>query len=319
MRSIGTPRSLIPSSPDAKLFWLETGEFRNLPLTRNWNSHKGDFGHALLVAGSLGKTGAAGLAAMGALRSGAGLVTVATPDSVLPVVAGYAPEMMTEPLASTDAGSISMRSLEYGRFDSILKGKNVLAIGPGLSTDPETQQFVRSVVSSCPLPIILDADGLNAFVSHPDELAKRKSSFLAITPHPGEMARLLGCTSAEVQSRRLSVATEAAARWNVYVILKGAGTILATPDGRAFINTSGTPALATGGTGDVLTGLLAGLTAQFGTSQWEKVLGLGIYLHGKAAEQLVAGHAHPHLLASDVAHAIPAAFDSLCREMSSDE
>src|SRR5262249_24432115 len=144
VRDIGTPRKLVDEDVQLKLHWLEPSEFRSLPFGRRLDAHKGDYGHALIVTGSRGKTGAAVLAASGALRVGAGLVTVATPDDVLPIVASGLPEMMTAPLLGTDAGSISLRNLDYGRFAGLLKGKNVLAVGPGLSTHQETQQFVRT-------------------------------------------------------------------------------------------------------------------------------------------------------------------------------
>jgi NAD(P)H-hydrate epimerase len=187
----------------------------------------------------------------------------------------------------------------------------VLAIGPGLSTHPETQQFVRTVAMRTSLPTVLDADGLNAFSAKPHQLSSRTGEFLAVTPHPGEMARLTGMSSAEVQSRRLETALEGAARWKCHVVLKGFHTILATPDGRAFVNTTGNAGMAKGGTGDVLTGLLAGLTAAFGTASWERVLGLGIYLHGCAGDLAAEQTGEVPLLASELSNAIPAAWKQL--------
>ncbi len=315
VRSIGTPPQLLKDNPQLKLHWLEPREFRSLPLRRRADAHKGDYGHALIVAGSRGKSGAAVLAARGALRVGAGLVTAATPNDVLPVVASGAPEMMTAPLVATEAGSIGIRNLDYGRFAELVRGKSVLALGPGVSTHPETQQFVRAVLADCPLPVVLDADGLNAFAGRADELSKRKSTTLALTPHPGEMARLLGCTTQEVQGQRLEAALRAAARWNAYVVLKGFHTILATPDGRAFINSTGNPGMATGGTGDVLTGMLAGLTGQFGTDHWERVLGLGVYLHGLAGDLAATRLGEAPMIASDLVAAIPQAFEQVRAEL----
>ncbi len=308
VRSIGTPPGLVEEVGDDKLRWLEPGEFRRIPLRRRWDAHKGDFGHALIVAGSRGKTGAAVLAGRAALRAGAGLVTVATPEDVLPTVAAGLPEMMTAPLGGTDSGSISLASLEYGRFAELIRGKNVLAMGPGLSTHQETQQFVRKIIADCALPSILDADGLNAFAGHAGELARRKASALVVTPHPGEMARLLECSIPEVQSDRLATARNAAKRWNAYVILKGHRTIVATPDGRAFVNSTGNPGMATAGTGDVLTGILAGLTAQFGVADWEKILGFGVYLHGRAGDLAAVRFGEAPLIASDLIADISHAF-----------
>jgi NAD(P)H-hydrate epimerase len=319
VRSIGTPPELLEDDPKLKLHWLEPGEFRALPLKRRPDAHKGDYGHALIVAGSRGKTGAAVLAARGALRVGAGLVTVATPDDVLPIVASGMPEMMTTPLVGTESGTIGLRSLDYGRFAEVTKDKNVLAMGPGLSTNPETQQFVHAVVAECPLPVVLDADGLNAFAGHADELTRRTTSALALTPHPGEMARLLGCTTKDVQGKRLEVALQAAARWNAHVVLKGYRTIVAAPDGRAFVNSTGNPGMATGGTGDVLTGMLAGLTAQFGSQHWDRVLGLGVCLHGLAGDLAAARVGEAPLIASDLIASIPQAFQQLLSELNHGE
>jgi NAD(P)H-hydrate epimerase len=207
-----------------------------------------------------------------------------------------------------------MANFDYGRFAAIIHGKSALAIGPGLSTDVQAQQFIRTAVQHTDLPVILDADGLNAFAGQPDQLNARKTQLLAIAPHPGEMARLLGSTAADVQARRLDVALETAARWHAHVILKGYHTILALPDGRAFVNTTGNPGMATGGTGDVLTGMLAGLTAEFGTEHWEHVLGLGIYLHGLAGDLAAARFGEASLVASDLIEALPAAFAQLLAE-----
>jgi NAD(P)H-hydrate epimerase len=235
---------------------------------------------------------------------------VATPERVLPIVASHVPEMMTEPLTGTDADTLSMRSLDYGRFAEITKGKNALAIGPGLSTHTETQQFVRAIVRDSQLPMILDADGLNAFAGRAVELRDHQAP-LAVTPHPGEMARMLGSTSKEVQANRLQIALESAVRWNAIVVLKGYHTIVATPDGRAFINSTGNPGMATGGTGDVLTGMLAGLTAEFASEPWERVLGLGVYLHGLAGDIAAEQTGEQALIATDLVAAIPRAWRQL--------
>ena len=194
VHSIGTPPALVEqlgatgSEFRHELRWLESQEFRGLSLRRRPDSNKGSYGHALIVAGARGKAGAAALAGYGALRSGAGLVTVATPEDALPTVASFRPELMTAPLAQTDSGTISLRNFEYNRFADLVAQKNVLAIGPGLSMNHETQQFVRRVLLECPLPIVLDADGLNALAAWPDEFVKalgdRRTPALVLTPHP---------------------------------------------------------------------------------------------------------------------------------------
>jgi ADP-dependent NAD(P)H-hydrate dehydratase / NAD(P)H-hydrate epimerase len=314
VRQIGTPPELLESDPHLKIHWIEPKEFRPLPLVRDPSANKGTYGHALIVAGSLGKSGAAILAARGTLRAGAGLVTVATPEGVLSTVAAGMPEMMTVPLAATESGTASLRNLDYQRFVGISKGKSVLAIGPGLSMQQETQQFIRTVVGETELPVVLDADGLNAYAGVADHLNQRRTPAIVLTPHPGEMARLLGVTVKEVQARRLDIALEAAARWRAYVILKGFHTILATPTGQAYINTTGNPGMATGGTGDALTGILAGLTAQFGVEEWARVLSLGVYLHGLAGDIAASRVGEAPLIASDLIEAIPEAYRRVATE-----
>lgn len=314
---IGTPRSVVEqlkgSGPDVR--WLDPTEFHQLPFRRRADSNKGTYGHALIVAGSRGKAGAAALAGWGALRAGAGLVTVATPEDALPTVASFLPELMTVPLAQTEAGTISLRNFEYNRFAELALGKSVLAIGPGISMQDETQQFVRRVLAESALPVVLDADGLNALAASPAPIINRRTPALALTPHPGEMARLLGSTSEGVQSDRLESAKLAAVKYNAYIVLKGFHTIIQTPDGRVLINSTGNPGMATAGTGDVLTGMLAGLTAQFGIEHWEYVLGLGVYLHGLAGDLAAARTGEAPLIASDLIAAIPEAFARLHREL----
>lgn len=337
--NIGSPRSLVEEIGQGPLRWIEPHEFTGLPLVRPADSHKGLYGHVLVVAGSLGKSGAAVMAGNAALLAGAGLVTVATPDVVLPTVAAAHPEYMTEPLESTDSGTVSecnlvatpplpratvelspavLDSLDQQiklRFERIQAGKTVLAVGPGLGMHPETQSFIRSMVRHTDLPVILDADGLNAFAGRANELRDRNASFLAITPHPGEMARLLAVSIKDVQQDRAKTAQEAAQRWNVHVILKGSHTVVASPEGQLFINTSGNPGLAKGGSGDVLTGVLAALTAQFKTEDWTRVLALGVYLHGVAAELATEGTDPSGLLAHEVASAVPKARLQLLKEL----
>jgi len=315
VRQIGSPAELVEELGQGELRWASAEEFAKLPLVRAADSNKGTFGHVLLVAGALGKSGAAVLGGRMALRAGAGLVTIATPAVVLPVVAAAQPEYMTVPLQTTRAGAIALKNLQSGRWKKIEKGKSVLAIGPGLGTEPQTQQCIRTMVRTTELPVILDADGLNAFDGRADELRQRKSKFLAVTPHPGEMARLLGKSTRDVQGDRLKAAREAARRWNAHVILKGFHTLIAAPDGAVFVNTTGNPGLAKGGTGDVLTGLLAALTAQFKTGDWLRVLVLGVYLHGLAADIGVTEMDPSGLIADDVIALIPQARMKLLQEL----
>jgi hydroxyethylthiazole kinase-like uncharacterized protein yjeF len=247
------------------------------------------------------------MASWAALRVGAGLVTVATPEPTLAAIASATPEIMTEPLPATPAGTVSMRSLEGGSFDALLERKRALAIGPGLSTQRETQEFIRALAKKRDgARIILDADGLNAFAGRAGELKQVKP--LAITPHPGEMARLVGGSVPEVQANRIAVARRAAAAWNAIVVLKGQQTVIASPDGRIAINSTGNPGMATGGTGDILTGMLAGLTAQFVANDWFQTICFGVYLHGLAGDIAWEEHEQAPLMATDLIRAIPRAW-----------
>jgi len=315
VRQIGSPAELVEELGQGKLRWSSAEEFAGLPLVRPADSNKGTFGHVLLVAGALGKSGAAVLAGRMAVRAGAGLVTIATPAVVLPVVAAAQPEYMTVPLQATRAGTIAFKNARSTQWKQVEKGKSVLAIGPGLGTEAQTKQCIRTMVRTTQLPVILDADGLNAFDGRAKEMRQRKSKFLAITPHPGEMARLLGKSIRDVQRDRLKAAQEAARRWNAHVILKGFHTVIAAPDGAVFVNTTGNAGLAKGGTGDVLTGLLAALTAQFKTGDWLRVLALGVYLHGLAADVGVTRMDASGLIADDVIFLIPEARMKLLQEL----
>jgi NAD(P)H-hydrate epimerase len=339
VRGIGSPAALMEEVGKGSVRWAGPEEFAGLPVVRAADAHKGTYGHVLVVAGSLGKSGAAVMAGYAALRAGAGLVTVATPDAVLPAVAAAHAEYMTEALYSTEEGTASKRNLvttpllpdpeatlstvvlnKFNEqiafpFERIQSGKTVQAVGPGLGTHPETQDFIRSIVRSSKIPVVLDADGLNAFVGHSDELSRRNAKFLVVTPHPGEMARLLGSSTAQVQQDRVKTAVDAAKRWNAHVMLKGFHTVLASPSGQVFVNTSGNPGLAKGGSGDVLTGLLAGLIAQFGTEDLLRVVALGVYLHGRAADLLSEQSEASGILAGEVAQAIPYARQKLLGEL----
>lgn len=237
---------------------------------RRDNAHKGDFGHVLVIAGSLGKSGAAALAGMAALRTGAGLVTVACPKSVQATIAATAPELMTEGLPETDEGTISLAAEK--KLSELLTGKDAIVMGPGLSRNEETAELVRRSVSHCPLPLVLDADGLNAFDGHYGELNRKGDSapFLVLTPHPGEAARLAGISAREIQEKRIEAAHNLAKDTNACVVLKGWRTIIAGP-ADLWINMSGNPAMAKGGSGDVLAGMIgAALARHQGRLGWMK-------------------------------------------------
>lgn len=314
VRDIGSPRNLVEEAGKGELRWLEARDFEEFAAPRKAAGNKGDYGHALIVAGSVGKTGAAVLSSWAALRVGVGLVTGATPEPALPVIAAHTPEIMTEPLAPTSAGTVSMRSMENGYFESLLERKRALAIGPGLTTQKETQEFIRVAVGMRSGPrIILDADGLNAFAGRAGELMQSRP--ITITPHPGEMARLVGGSVPDVQANRVSIAKKSAAAWNAIVVLKGQQTVVAAPDGRIAVNSTGNPGMATGGTGDVLTGMLAGLTAEFSSVDWFQTVCFGVYLHGLAGDVAYAEKNEAPLMASDLVHAIPHALAKFRKEI----
>ncbi|HXW17727.1 MAG TPA: NAD(P)H-hydrate dehydratase, partial [Candidatus Acidoferrales bacterium] len=313
--SIGSPRALIDECSDSQIRWLEPAEVSNLEFHRRPDANKGNFGHALIVAGSIGKTGAAVMSGWAALRAGAGLATVATPEPCLPIVAAQIPEIMTEPLAATHAGTISATALDHDYFAKLLHGKTVLAMGPGISTQAETQEFVHRVVRDTPAPTVLDADGINAFAGHRAELAKHRCSELVLTPHPGEMARLIDSTPADVQKQRIEIAQTAAAGFKATVVLKGHQTVIARPDGSTWINSTGNPGMAKGGTGDVLTGMLAGILAQHGRTNWTEAVCLAVYLHGLAGDLAAREIGEIPLMATDVIRGIPRAYENLLAEL----
>jgi hydroxyethylthiazole kinase-like uncharacterized protein yjeF len=315
VREIGTPAALVEEVGKGKLRWAGPEEFSELPLQRAAEAHKGSYGHVLLVAGSVGKTGAAILCGQAALRGGAGLVTLATPEPALATVAAAQAEYMTEALPATASGTVASEAARLGGFATLLHGMTVLGIGPGIGTHPETQEFVRSVVAHADLPIVLDADGLNAFAGQAEILSNRKSAHLVMTPHPGEMARLCGFATPEVQADRIRIATEFAGKWNAVVVLKGYHSVIAAPNGDVFVNTTGNAGLAKGGSGDVLTGLLAALIAQFGARDLYRVVALGTYLHGRAAELVSAESDESGVLAGEVARAVPVARRKLLQEL----
>jgi len=315
VREIGSPPELIAEQGKGLLRWMEPQEFAHLPLVRKADSNKGNYGHVLLVAGSRGKSGAAILAGRGALRAGAGLLSIAVPESEQHVVAAGQAEWMTYGLLSTPGGATALANWEGPGWNEAVKGKTVVAIGPGIGMEEETQDFVRTLVRGTDLPIVLDADGLNAFAGRGSELRHRKSAFLAVTPHPGEMARLCGKKTAEIQADRLKYAVESAKDWNAHVVLKGFHTIVAAPDGAVFVNTTGNPGMAKGGSGDVLAGMIAGLVAQFGTSHPAASVALGVYLHGLAADDATAKRAEATLLAGEIADALPTTFWRFVREL----
>jgi NAD(P)H-hydrate epimerase len=310
VKAIGTPAEALENDPELQLNLTCREDLTWLAHPRPAEAHKGDFGHVLILAGSIGKTGAAAMAAKAALRAGAGLVTVATAKSALPIIASLGMEFMTEPLPETEAGTISLRALDYGRLDQLVEGKSVLAVGPGIGVVPETAELVRTVVNRYEAPVVLDADGLNAFAGCMDSL-RAGGRVRVLTPHPGEMARLTGQKTAEILARRVEVAREFAGKYEVTLVLKGFRTLTAAPDGQVWVNPTGNPGMASGGTGDVLTGLIAGLLAQYPARPETDVVAAAVYLHGLAGDIAARELGEISLIAGDLLDTLPRAFRTL--------
>ena len=273
-------------------------------------AHKGSGGHCLVVAGSLGKSGAAAMAANSAVRAGSGLVTLAVPAGLNAVLEVKSTEAMTVPVGRPDAGFLAAGAL--GELLRAASGKDAVALGPGLGQARSTVYLVHSLVGSLPGALVLDADGLNALARAPKLLLGRHDRVTVLTPHPGEMARLAGCSVAEVEADRIGLAREFAVRQRVYLILKGARSIVAAPDGAIAINGSGNPGMATGGMGDVLTGVVASLLGQ-GYPPFDACR-LGAFVHGLAADLLVGRLGYQGMNATDVQEALPEALCRLAKE-----
>jgi len=301
---IGSPPEAIVSSLNLEV--TTPHDFAALLAPRPRDSNKGVFGHALIVGGSFGKSGAAAMAGMAALRAGAGLSTVATPARVLTSVANFAAELMTEPLAETSAGTIALAAAESGRFLDLTKPMTVVAVGPGIGRDPETVQFVHEAVHQTKAPLILDADGLNAFEGQ-THLLDGKRRPLVLTPHPGEMSRLTGLAIKALQADRLNVARKFAREHHLVLVLKGDRTIIALPDGKAWVNPTGNPGMATGGTGDILTGMTAGIVAQM-PHDYARAAIAAVYMHGLAGDVACLRMGEHSLTATDLLDGLPEAY-----------
>lgn len=307
--AIGTPEWIIDEESGS---WLNLVEREMIAswlgdTERPIDAHKGTVGDVLLFSGSRGKTGAAALASAATLRAGAGLVTVATAGSAQAMMVGQVlPEVMTEPLEETARGAISSRAIE--RALELSNKRTVLAIGPGLSSaDQDTRTFVREMLAQRRAPVVLDADGLNAVAPWPDDLQGSDDLPIIVTPHPGEMARLSGLANSDVTSDRIAIAREFARRSGAITVLKGSRTIIASPDGEVFVNATGNPGMATAGSGDVLTGLLAGLLAQRPGDPLGATIA-AVYLHGLAGDLATRKKGMRSLLASDIIDHLSEAF-----------
>ncbi|HXO42729.1 MAG TPA: NAD(P)H-hydrate dehydratase, partial [Thermoanaerobaculia bacterium] len=320
---LGFPRRLVDEAA-GDLHLLVGEELSGLLPPRARDSHKGDYGHLLLVAGSPGKAGAAVLAARAAVRAGAGLVTAAVPEQILQIVHLGSIESMVLPLPTGSAGPPREHgagdaggghgggdALTAAAVEQVLAaaaGKSALAVGPGLGQEAGTVAAIRRLAAAAELPLVLDADGINAFAGRPEELAARRAPTV-LTPHPGELGRLLGISTAEVQADRPAAARRAAAATGAIVVLKGSLTLIAAPRGGLYVNPTGNPGMASGGTGDVLTGILGGLLAQ--RLEPLDAACLAVYLHGLAGDLALARLRSPSLAAEDLIASLPAAFADL--------
>ena len=302
---IGIPYEVIDGLDGPHVELLTPEQVREIVQPRAAESHKGDFGRVTVVAGSRGKTGAAYLAGMGALRSGAGLVTVGTAASCLPVIASMAPELMTEPLPEDDGGTAAGEAVER----VLGLAQDVIVCGPGLGRAPGVRDLVQSLVERASVPLVLDADAITVMASDPGRLAGTEERDVIITPHPGEMARLLGTQIEDVQANRLQVATDFATTHRLYVVLKGHRTVIATPEGRVFINPTGNPGMATGGTGDVLAGMIGAWLAQLLDA--EAACRLAVFLHGVAGDIAEAHEGQVGMTATDLLGHLGAALKQL--------
>jgi ADP-dependent NAD(P)H-hydrate dehydratase / NAD(P)H-hydrate epimerase len=302
---IGIPKAVADRVPD-HYHLVEPAHFTPLLRSDRQDIHKGDRGHLLVLSGSTGKTGAAALTALGALRAGAGLVTVGIPASLNPILENKLTEAMTFPLPETGDGSLSLEAEK--EILRLMEGKTAVAVGPGLSTHEETTTLVKRIVAQCPLPMVIDADGLTALSGETDLFAGRKAETV-LTPHPGEMARLSGLKTTEVQSDRLGTAVRFVERHGCFLVLKGARTLIVEPDGRVYVNPTGNPALSSGGSGDVLTGLMGGFLAR-GWPMAQSAVG-AVYLHGLAADLLAEDMGQAGMLAGELLDVIPELMDAL--------
>jgi len=298
---ISIPVQAIQENPPLTEFYDKPVATEFFRLRSDPEGHKGTFGHLLVVGGSPGKTGAPAMAATAAARMGAGLVTVGVPATLNPILETKLTEEMTEPLPENMPGYLGMESAD--RILALAEGKQCIVLGPGLSTREGIPELVKTILARYEGWVLIDADGLNALGSNPAALRETRAR-VVLTPHPGEMGRLTERSSKEVQKDRLGIARETATDYGIRLVLKGAGTVIAFPDGRAVINSTGTPWMASGGQGDVLSGILGGLLAQ-GIPP-EEALPFGVYLHGLAADRIVERVGPAPVPAQDVIGEIPA-------------
>jgi ADP-dependent NAD(P)H-hydrate dehydratase / NAD(P)H-hydrate epimerase len=307
---IGIPAELLAKAPFVE--YIDKEFASTLIKRRKKTAHKGSYGHTLIIAGSCGKSGAAAMAANSAMRSGAGLVTLAVPCCIHPVVELKTTEAMTVPLKETPGGTLALKSLAELR--ELLAGKEAVAIGPGLGLHEETKKVAREIVSTAGVPLVIDADAINAVAEDLSCLKASASPALILTPHPGEMARLTGVSITEIESDRIKAAGSFARGHNCHLLLKGARTVIAAPDGRVAINGSGNPGMASGGMGDVLTGVIAALLGQ-GYEPFDACC-LGAFCHGFSGDMAEEEKGEIGMIATDVQELLPYVFKQLLKKQS---
>ncbi len=274
---------------------------------RNFATNKGDYGHTLIIGGSEGKSGAAILTAKGALRAGSGLVTIAGPEGLMPVFETTVIEALKEPLTETLSGAIDKSGVQQA--EKLLQTKDVVALGPGMGTENQTTEFIFEFLKRCKLPVVVDADGLNSIAKNPDILLEINNENIVLTPHPGEFGRLINMNPKEINQNRINLSMDFAKEYKCTLVLKGARTIIANKDGYIWINPTGNPGMSTGGMGDVLTGIIAGLIAT-GISPQDAAIA-GVFIHGMAGDIVYAFHKNSSVLASDLLERIPYVISSL--------
>jgi NAD(P)H-hydrate epimerase len=298
---IGSPPSLYENDERIQLALVTPRSIAACFAPRPKDSNKGKFGHVLLIAGSRAKPGAAAMAGLSALRAGAGLVTVAGPASALSSISSHTAELMTEPLPETESGEIARSA--FDRIKELAAKRTLIAIGPGIGTHDETQELVRRLFAEAQQPMVVDADALNCLAGT-DWNGSR--ALRVLTPHPGEMSRLAGRTIPEIQSDRISAARSLACSRKAVIVLKGEGTLIGFPDGRVWVNPTGSPALAKGGTGDILTGMVSGLIGQFPDDP-DRAIAAAVYLHSLAGEIAARHQTEQTVLATDLLQYLPEA------------
>lgn len=285
----------------------EFADVAHLLHARSYDTNKGNYGHTLVIAGSAGKSGAAILTAKGALRAGSGLVTLAGPEGLMPVFETTVLEALKEPLNETLEGAIDTSAVE--KAEALLQTRDVVALGPGIGTEKQTVKFVADFLKRCNLPLVIDADGLNIIAQDPDLLTGLNHENIVLTPHPGEFGRLINMNPKEVNQKRVDLSIDFAKRYKCTLVLKGARTIVADKDGNAWINPTGNPGMSTGGMGDVLTGIIAGLIA-IGLRPRDAAVA-GVYIHGMAGDIVYAYHRNSAVLASELLDRISYVISSL--------